>query len=72
MEIGNLNIRPKTSVEQYKETLKPLKVIAKELNVDYVIEMSGYQKGNTINFQVNMADAVSDAYLWRKSYPVYK
>jgi AraC-like DNA-binding protein/TolB-like protein/Tfp pilus assembly protein PilF len=71
MEIGNLNIRPKTSVEQYKETLKPLKVIAKELNVDYVIEMSGYQKGNNINFQVNMTDAGSDAYLWRKSYPAY-
>jgi AraC-like DNA-binding protein/TolB-like protein len=70
MEIGNLNIRPKTSVEQYKETLKPLKVIANELNVDYVIEMSGYQKGNNLQFQVNMADAGSNAYLWRKSYPV--
>jgi AraC-like DNA-binding protein/TolB-like protein/tetratricopeptide (TPR) repeat protein len=71
MEIENLNIRPKTSVEQYKETLKPLKVIAKELNVDFVIEMSGYQNGNNINFQVNMADAGSNAYLWRKSYPAY-
>lgn len=71
MEIGNLNVRPKTSVEQYRESLKSLKVIAKELNVDYVIEMSGYQKGNTIHFQANMADAVSDAYLWRKSYPAY-
>jgi AraC-like DNA-binding protein/tetratricopeptide (TPR) repeat protein len=70
MEIENLNIRPKTSVEQYKETLKPLKVIAKELNVAYVIEMSGYQKGNNIHFQVNIADAGSNAYLWRKSYPV--
>jgi AraC-like DNA-binding protein/TolB-like protein len=71
MEIGNLNVRPKTSVEQYRESLKPLKVIARELNVDYVIEMSGYQKDNTIHFQANMADAVSDAYLWRKSYPAY-
>jgi AraC-like DNA-binding protein/tetratricopeptide (TPR) repeat protein len=70
MEIENLNIRPKTSVEQYKETIKPLKVIAKELNVAYVIEMSGYQKGNNIHFQVNIADAGSNAYLWRKSYPV--
>jgi AraC-like DNA-binding protein/tetratricopeptide (TPR) repeat protein len=70
MEIENLYIRPKTSVEQYKETLKPLKVIAKELNVAYVIEMSGYQNDQNIQFQVNIADAGSNAYLWRKSYPV--
>ncbi len=68
MEIENLRIRSETSVEQYRENIKPLKEIAGELNVDYIIEMKGFQIGNEPWLQVNLADAVSDSYLLRKSY----
>ncbi len=70
MDIENLRIRSETSVEQYRENIKPLKEIAGEQNVEYIIEMKGFQKGNEPWIQVNLADAVSDAYLLRKSYPL--
>jgi AraC-like DNA-binding protein/TolB-like protein len=70
MNIENLRIRSETSVEQYRENIKPLKKIAGELNVDYIIEMKRFQKGNEFWLQVNLADAVSDAYLLRESFPL--
>jgi AraC-like DNA-binding protein/TolB-like protein len=70
MNIENLGIRSETSVEQYRENIKPLKEIARELNVDYIIEMKGFQKGNEPWLQINLADAVSDAYLLRESFPL--
>jgi len=68
MEIENLVIRSKTSVERYRETSKPLKEIAKELKVDYVIETSGWQYGDNLQFQINLADAENDNYLLREPY----
>ena len=68
MEIENLVIRSKTSVEQYRETIKPLKEIAKEMKVDYVIETSGWQYGDNLQFQINLADADNDNYLLREPY----
>jgi AraC-like DNA-binding protein/TolB-like protein len=68
MEIENLIIRSKTSVEQYQETTKPLKEIAKELKVDYVIEINARQHRNNLYFQINIAEAENDIYLLRESY----
>ncbi len=68
MEIENLVIRSKTSVEQYRETTKPLKEIAKELKTDYVIETNARQYGNNLYFQINIAEAENDIYLLRESY----
>jgi AraC-like DNA-binding protein/TolB-like protein/Tfp pilus assembly protein PilF len=68
MEIENLVIRSKTSVEQYRETTKPLKEIAKDMKVDYVIETSGWQYGDNLQFQINLADAENDNYLLREPY----
>jgi AraC-like DNA-binding protein/TolB-like protein len=68
MEIENLVVRSKTSVEQYQETTKPLKEIAKELKVDYVIEINARQHRNNLYFQINIAEAENDTYLLRESY----
>lgn len=68
LEIENLAIRSKTSVEQYRETTKPLKEIAKEMKVDYVVETSGWQFGDNFHFQINLADADNDNYLLREPY----
>ncbi len=68
MEIENLVIRSKTSVEQYRETTKTLKEIAKEMKVDYVIETSGWQYGDNLQFQINLADAENDNYILREPY----
>jgi AraC-like DNA-binding protein/TolB-like protein len=68
MEIENLVVRSKTSVEQYQETTKPLKEIAKEIKADYVIEINARQHRNNLYFQINIADAENDTYLLRESY----
>jgi AraC-like DNA-binding protein/TolB-like protein len=70
MDIENLRIRTETSMEQYRENIKPLYAIAGELNVDYIIEIKGFQTENEPWIQVNLADAVSDAYLLRKTYSI--
>ncbi len=70
MDVENLSIRSETSVEQYRESTKTLKEIAKELKVEYVIEMNCNQIENNTRLQINLADAVKDKYLWRDSYPV--
>jgi AraC-like DNA-binding protein/TolB-like protein len=68
MEIENLVVRSKTSVEQYQETTKPLKEIAKEIKADYVIEINARQHRNNLYFQINIAEAENDTYLLRESY----
>ncbi len=70
MDVENLSIRSETSVERYRESTKTLKEIAKELKVEYVIEMNCSQIENNTRLQINLADAVKDKYLWRDSYPV--
>lgn len=68
MDTENLVIRSKTSVEQYRETTKPMKEIAKETKADYVIETNARQHGNNLYFQINIAEAENDVYLLRESY----
>lgn len=69
MSNENLTVRTTTSVEQYRDSQTPLKQIASELNVGYVIEIRGFQRrGNETSLQVNLADAVKDKYLWGDSY----
>ena len=68
MEIEKLDVRSRTSVEQYRETTKPLKEIAEEIKVDYLIEISGWQYEDNMQLQINLADADKDNYLLREPY----
>lgn len=70
MDIENLSVRSKMSDVQFNTTTRSLKEIAKDLNVDFIFEVTGYQAANSIRFQVNLLDAVSDRYLMRAPYVV--
>jgi TolB-like protein/DNA-binding winged helix-turn-helix (wHTH) protein/Flp pilus assembly protein TadD len=64
----SLRVISRTSVMRYKELRKPLPEIARELNVDLVIEGSVLRYDNRVRIVVQLIDARSDRHLWVKSF----
>jgi eukaryotic-like serine/threonine-protein kinase len=67
-QIGALRVISRTSVMQYKEVKKPLRQIARELNVDAVIEGSVLRSGDRVRITAQLIDARRDQNLWAKSF----
>jgi TolB-like protein/DNA-binding winged helix-turn-helix (wHTH) protein/Flp pilus assembly protein TadD len=67
-QIGALRVISHTSVEQYKGTRKPLPQIARELNVDAVVEGSVARAGNRVRVNAQLIQAVNDEHLWARAY----
>lgn len=57
-----------TSVMQYKDVQKPLPVIARELDVDAIVEGSILVSGQRIKINIRLIEAKTDRNLWSKSY----
>ncbi len=57
-----------TSVMQYKDAQKPLPVIARELDVDGIVEGSILVSGQRVKINVRLIEARTDRNLWSKSY----
>ncbi|MGH9532071.1 MAG: protein kinase domain-containing protein [Terriglobales bacterium] len=66
--IGALRVISRTSVMQYKNARKPLPEIARELNVDAVVEGSVMRAGDRIRITAQLIEAASDRHLWAQSY----
>ncbi len=66
--IESLHVISRTSVMEYKDARKPLPQIAKELNVDAVIEGSVLQIGNQVKITAQLIHASSDRHLWAQTY----
>ncbi len=67
-KIGALRVISRTSVMQYKGTKKTLPQIARELNVDAIVEGTVLRSGNHVRITANLLDAASDRHLWAESY----
>ena len=67
-QIGALRVISHTSVEQYKGTRKPLPQIARELNVDAVVEGSVARSGNRVRVNAQLIQALNDEHLWARAY----
>jgi TolB-like protein len=67
-KIQNLRVISRTSVEQYRNTVKSIPEIAKELGVNYIVEGSGQKYGNTFSLRVQLITAVKENHLWAESY----
>jgi TolB-like protein/DNA-binding winged helix-turn-helix (wHTH) protein/Flp pilus assembly protein TadD len=63
-----LSVISRTSVMQYKHSNKPLAVIAKELNVDAVVEGTVTRSGPQIRITAQLIDAKNDRHLWAEEY----
>lgn len=67
-KIKSLRVTSRTSVMRYKGTTKPLSQIARELNVDAVVEGSVQHAGGSVKITVQLIDARNDRSLWAESY----
>jgi TolB-like protein/class 3 adenylate cyclase len=67
-KIGSLRVISRTSVMQYKRAPKPLREIAKELDVDGIIEGTVMRDGDRVRITAQLIDGRSDSHLWSDSY----
>ena len=67
-KIQTLKVISRTSIMHYKGTNKPLKQIAKELQVQYVLEGSVRKYGNDLRITAQLIDASQDAHVWAEKY----
>jgi TolB-like protein/tetratricopeptide (TPR) repeat protein len=66
--ITALRVISRTSVMQYKKARKPLSDIARELNVDAVIEGSVVRVGDSVRITAKLIRAATEDTLWARSY----
>ena len=67
-KIKALRVISRTSAMQYKGVRKSLPQIARELNVDAVIEGSVLRSGDRVRITAQLIHAISDRHLWAESY----
>ena len=67
-KIGALKVISRTSAMHYKNTSRPLPEIARELNVDAVIEGSVLHVGERVRITAQLISAATDQHLWAESY----
>lgn len=67
-QISALRVISRTSVMTYKHTRKPLPQIARELNVDAIVEGTVLRAGNQVRITAQLIDGVTDQHLWSDSY----
>jgi TolB-like protein/DNA-binding winged helix-turn-helix (wHTH) protein/Flp pilus assembly protein TadD len=66
--VGALHVISRTSVMRYKGTKKPLPEIARELNVDAIVEGTVRRSGDRVRITANLLHAPSDRHLWAAAY----
>jgi len=67
-EIGSLRVISRTSVMPYKGTKKGLPEIARELNVQAIVEGSVVRSGQRVRVTAQLIQASTDQHLWAKTY----
>ncbi len=67
-QIRALRVVSRTSVMMYKGARKPLPEIARELNVDAVVEGSVLRSGDQVRITAQLIQVPADKHLWADSY----
>jgi TolB-like protein/Tfp pilus assembly protein PilF len=67
-KIGALRVTSRTSAMRYKKTDKSLPQIARELNVDAVVEGTVQRSGERLRISAQLLHAPTDTHLWAESY----
>jgi len=67
-KMGGVRVISRTSVMRYKGTRKSLPEIARELNVDGIIEGSVMRSGQRVRITAQLLYGPSDKHLWAESY----
>jgi serine/threonine protein kinase/tetratricopeptide (TPR) repeat protein len=67
-KLGSLRVISRTSVMLFRDSQKPLPEIARELDVDALIEGSVLRVGDEVQITAQLIDGTSDEHLWADSY----
>lgn len=67
-KIKDLRVISRTSVEKYRNSNKTVSEIAKELNVNYLVEGSGQRIGDQVLLNIQLIDALNDTPIWTEQY----
>ena len=67
-KIGSMTVISRTSVMEYKDTIKKIPQIAKELGVANILEGGIQRSGNHVRINVQLIDAATDKHLWAEIY----
>jgi len=67
-KISELRVISRTSVMTYKQSRKPLVQIARELNVDAIVEGAVKRSGSHVHVTANLLYAPGDRHLWACTY----
>ena len=67
-KIGELRVVSRTSAMQYKGVRKPLREIARELEVEAIVEGTVLRVGRRVRITAQLIDAANESHLWAESY----
>ena len=67
-KVSALRVISRQSVMRYKGSKKPLQEIARELNVDALVEGSVLHSGDRVRVVANLIDASKDQHLWAEMF----
>ena len=67
-KVGALRVTSRTTVTLYKHTSKSLPQIARELNVDGIVEGSVVRSGQRVRITAQLIRASADQHLWAETY----
>jgi len=67
-KVRTLKVISRTSIMRYKGVKKPVKQIAGELGVQFILEGSVRKQGNDLRISAQLIDAAQDAHLWAERY----
>jgi serine/threonine-protein kinase len=68
-QVSGLRVTSRTSAMRYKDSEKSIPEIARELNVDAVVEASVLRSGENVNLEVQLIDAVpEERELWSQPF----
>ena len=66
--IGDIKIVSRTSSDQYRNSDKPIKTIARELKVNYVLEASSQTINGQTRIRMQLIETKTDNHLWSKPF----
>src|SRR2546427_8583903 len=67
-KIGELRVISRTSAMHYRGVHKPLHEIARELEVDAIVEGTVLRAGHRVRITAQLIDASKETHLWAESY----
>lgn len=67
-QAGTLRVIARTSVGQYEGTKKPVREIARELNVDVLVEGTVTTSGERIRVTANLIQVSPEKHIWARAY----